>query len=178
MNILSGQRKWVLVGILVIIGGAAFVFLDPFDLDLLGSKPAHVAAQPAAKPSATVSVAKPPVAAPKAIATPTQAPMPATASSAPSAPKPAVAVPAVPAVKPPVAPQAAVTPTQATAPAAPSQPIQPPLKLAQTIKTAKPASGQTTGKPVTSKPERAKNLDLRHCLDMESDAAIAKCAGE
>jgi len=31
---------------------------------------------------------------------------------------------------------------------------------------------------VKAKPLRPKNLDLRHCLDLESATAIAKCAGE
>jgi len=33
-------------------------------------------------------------------------------------------------------------------------------------------------KPAIDKPMRPKNLDLRHCLELETDAAIAKCAGE
>ncbi|HEY8888099.1 MAG TPA: hypothetical protein VIM35_06410 [Gallionella sp.] len=36
----------------------------------------------------------------------------------------------------------------------------------------------TSGKPAIDKPMRSKNLDLRHCLELETDAAIAKCAGE
>src|SRR5450756_664970 len=126
----SGRKIWVFIGILVIIGSAAFVFFDPLDLDLLGLKQTsvvvkHVPVSPAA----------------------------------------------VPAAKPPAS--------------APAQALQPPLKLAKTIKTAKTTSqsGQTASKPTASKPandkpERAKNLDLRHCLELETDAAIAKCAGE
>ena len=33
-------------------------------------------------------------------------------------------------------------------------------------------------KPAPSGGARAKNLDLRHCLDLASNAEIAKCAGE
>jgi hypothetical protein len=48
------------------------------------------------------------------------------------------------------------------------------MKLAdETKKEAKSAR-----KPAPAKPVRPKNLDLRHCLDLEDNAAIAKCAGE
>jgi hypothetical protein len=40
------------------------------------------------------------------------------------------------------------------------------------VKPAAPA------KPAKAKKVRPKNLDLRHCLDLETDAEIAKCAGE
>lgn len=86
MNIISKQNKWVLVGILAIIGGgAAFVFFDPLGLDLLGGKgraavvkpvaQPHVAA-PAAKPGVAVPAAKPPAAAPKAAVAPAATPAP------------------------------------------------------------------------------------------------------
>lgn len=32
--------------------------------------------------------------------------------------------------------------------------------------------------PAKAKKTRPKNLDLRHCLDLKTDAEIAKCAGE
>lgn len=35
-----------------------------------------------------------------------------------------------------------------------------------------------SGKHAKAKQPRSKNLDLRHCLELESNAAIAKCAGE
>ncbi|WP_435627458.1 hypothetical protein [Candidatus Ferrigenium straubiae] len=63
--------------------------------------------------------------------------------------------------------------------------IQPPV--AQPAATAKPAAPapvqepQPEAKPSTpakAKSSRSKNLDLRHCLELENDAAIAKCAGE
>lgn len=71
----------------------------------------------------------------------------------------------------------------AAQPAAPASAV-PPVTAA---KSAPPAAAQepqpaskpsTPGKPATAKPPRSKSLDLRHCLDMETDAAIAKCAGE
>jgi hypothetical protein len=189
MSIMSGQKMWVLVGILVIIGGAAFVYLDPLDLDLLSLKKGSVVVQPAAPPRVAAPAAKPGVAAPAAQPT-TAAPKAAIASAQANAP--AVAAPAAPSstAAPVVTPSPAVTPVVAApvatpAVAAPSvatqgQALQPPLKLAKTIKTAKKPSqsGQPAGKPTTSKPERAKNLDLRNCLELETDAAIAKCAGE
>ncbi|BBJ00335.1 hypothetical protein FGKAn22_20270 [Ferrigenium kumadai] len=60
---------------------------------------------------------------------------------------------------PPAAPASAVPP----APAQAAQPAAKPLAPAKHAKAKKP---------------RPKNLDLRHCLDLETDAAIAKCAGE
>jgi hypothetical protein len=44
------------------------------------------------------------------------------------------------------------------------------MKLAKTTKSS--------SAPAVDKPVRSKNLDLRHCLKLETDAAIAKCAGE
>ncbi len=65
----------------------------------------------------------------------------------------------------PAAPASAVPPVPTAKPAAPA-PVQEPQS------EAKPPA------PAQEKPPRSKNLDLRHCLDLESDAAIAKCAGE
>jgi hypothetical protein len=36
----------------------------------------------------------------------------------------------------------------------------------------------TSKKSTAGKPVIPKDADLRHCLELESDAAIAKCAGE
>ena len=74
-----------------------------------------------------------------------------------------------PAVQPPVTQPAAASSVQpASAPAsteaASAQESQPAMKRS------------TSGKHATT--VRPKNLDLRHCLDLESNAAIAKCAGE
>ena len=171
----SVQKTLLLVGILIIIGGGAFVYFDPLDLDLLGLKQKPAAAKPAI----------PHVASSKAVAPPPQMKAPV------AAPSPAPA----PAATPPVAaPKAAEAPTQAKAsaapvatPAAPTpvaaavQVPQPPMKLSEETKIAgesKTAEPRTASKPAPSKPERPKNLDLRHCLELETDAAIAKCAGE
>ena len=64
----------------------------------------------------------------------------------------------------PAAPASAV-PAPTAKPAAPA-PVQEPQP------EAKPSA------PAKAKPPRSKTLDLRHCLDLETDAAVAKCAGE
>ena len=179
----SVQKASLLVGILAIAGGGAFVYFDPLDLDLLGLKQKSAVAQPAAPKHIAVPAVQPPAAAPKTAVAQTQ-----TKASAVPPPTPSHA-PA--AASPVAAPKAAVAPTQAKAPAsatpspvsapvavAPAAPApvaaaavqQPPMKLSEETKTA--------GKPAIDKPTRPKNLDLRHCLDLETDAAIAKCAGE
>lgn len=172
-------KKLVLLGILVIAAGAAFVYYDPMDMDLLGMKKVTVVAKPATPHAASKAVAPPPkkapvaaaspsipaapaatssLAAPKPVAAPTQAESPAApASPAPSQTTvPAAAVPAAPAAPAPVAAEA--------------QDSQPPMKLSQETKAA--------SKTATDKPPRPKNQDLRYCLDLETNEAIAKCAGE
>ncbi|MGA9665051.1 MAG: hypothetical protein WBQ69_01205 [Gallionella sp.] len=178
-------RNLVLVAILVLAGGAAFVYFDPLDLDLLGLKKETAVAKPAPARAAAPAAqpAKPPV-------TTAQAP------AAPSAARPAPsAAPGVPAVQSPAAaPKTAIAKSQAPAPAAtspappasgvaaappaapvPDQATQPPLKLSSSINTGKKTQ---PSKPQSEKPIRPKDQDLRHCLELETDAAIAKCAGE
>lgn len=185
MSITSVQKTSLLAIILVIIGGGAFVYFDPLDLDLLGLKQKPAVAHPAVPTHAAAPAAQPPATALKAPVAPTQA----KAAVAVPSPKP---LPAPAATSPATAPKAAVAPTQAKAPAAAtpsptSAPVavapavtppeaaaaqapQPPLKLSKVIETA--------SKPAIDKPTKPKNLDLRHCLDLETNAAIAKCAGE
>jgi outer membrane biosynthesis protein TonB len=152
------RTKLLLAGIVVIAAAGAFVYFDPMDLDLLGLKKSAVVAQAATPPRAPAPKAQPPAPAPKAAVAPApKPPVPKPAAPNPAAPKPiAAAVAAMPvATKPAVA--LARTPL-------------PPLKSSKTAKTA--------GKPAIDKPMRPKNQDLRHCLELETDAAIAKCAGE
>ena len=151
MNITPQQKTGILVGILAIIGGGAFVYFDPLELDLLGLNEAPPIVQPVMPPRTVAPAAKPPAAVPKPAVAPAKSPAAPSPTAAPAAPPAAMPVVAVP----------AVTPAQA---------IKPSLKLAESIKPAK--------KLATDKPERAKDLDLRHCLALETDAAIAKCAGE
>lgn len=172
----SVQKTLLLVGILIIIGGGAFVYFDPLDMDLLGMKQKPAAAKPAIPHVASSkAVAPPPVKAP--VAAPSQAPSPAPVATPPiAAPKAAEAPTQAKASAAPVATPAAPTPVAAAV-----QVPQPPMKLPEETKTAgesKTAEPKAASKPAPGKPERPKNLDLRHCLELETDAAIAKCAGE
>jgi len=146
MDITPQQKTGILVGVLLIIGGAAFVYFDPLDLDLLGLNEAPPVVQPATPSRAPAP--KAPVAAPKAAATPMQA--------------------AVPAVPPPAPATAPVPPPAAMPVAAP--PVQ---TMPETLKPVK-----TVVKQRSNMPDRPRDQDLRHCLELETDAAIAKCAGE
>ncbi len=161
------RTKLLLAGILVIAAAGAFVYLDPMDLGLLGSKKSSVVAKPAAAPHAPMPVAKPPVIVPKAAVAPAQT----KASVAVSPPTPAPA-----ATSPVAAPKAAVATMQATMPAASAPPVAVATQVPQPA--MKPAPVKVTGKPAIDKPMRPKDQDLRHCLELETDAAIAKCAGE
>jgi hypothetical protein len=87
--------------------------------------------------------------------------------AAPVAPRPASAPVSAPVaasslIAVPVASSPAVTPVVATT----DKTLQPPLQLSKSFKTGK------------AKPERSKTADLRHCLQLETNAEIAKCAGE
>ena len=169
------SKKLLLVGILVLAAGVAFVYFDPLELDLLGVKQKPAVARITAAPHLKSSVAVPPapsVMVPKAPVTSTQSPTPAAKPPAPaasSAPK-AVAAPvqqnkAEGATPAPPSKTTALSASAGDAAPVPDHPSQPPLRLSKTTKQA-------------SKPVRPKNLDLRHCLDLEDNAAIAKCAGE
>lgn len=69
--------------------------------------------------------------------------------------QPSAATPAAPVATPPV-----------TAAPATAQKARPPMKRAKLHKRAK------------AKPGRSHTLDLRHCLDLKTNAEIAECAGE
>ncbi len=175
MSIISGRNKWILLGILVIIGGAAFVFFDPLGLDLLGQQgvPATAAPKsppravaPPAKPGVAGAAAQPGAATPKAASTPTRASVPAAPTGLPA--RNAAPVAPTPATTSVVAIQAVGTPPNAMQSQVAAQPSRP----AETIKP--PNESRKTNK-VANKP---KDADLRHCLELETNAAIAKCAGE
>jgi hypothetical protein len=144
-------KKLLPVVILVVIGGAAFVYFDPLDLDLLGLKTGPHIAKPVVPPRVAAPATQPSAAAPKAAVTPVQAMAPVSAPS--SAPSRTAA---------PVAPLPAAAPVVAK----PVQALEEPAKSSKPIKTA------------TAKPERSKSADLRYCLKLETNEAIAKCAGE
>jgi hypothetical protein len=169
------DRKVLLLGLLVLIGAGAFVYLDPMDLDLLGLKQQQVVAQPAVTPRHP--------AAPKTAVAQTQkkAALPAAAPAA--EPAVAKAKPVQVTEQPAAAPKVAAAPAAAEPPPAPAaeapdvsaetaaKPAQPMPVAAVAPPAMKPAKAE-------SKPPRPKNLDLRHCLDLKTDAEIAKCAGE
>ena len=79
------DSKKLLLVILIIAAGAAFVYFDPMDLNLLGLKQKPVVAK-AAVPHVAKPVAKPAVIATKAATAPTQ-PKVAIAGPAPAAAK-------------------------------------------------------------------------------------------
>ena len=156
MVITPVQKTALLVGVLIIVGGAAFVYLDPLDLDLLGTKQSPVVVKPLAPPHVPAPAAKP--ATTKPAAAPAVKPHAAEPSEEPSeasAPAAEMSTEATETETP-----GATTPAEESA-----QGMQPTPKPAKMTKTA-------------SKPVRPKNQDLRHCLELGTDAAIAKCAGE
>ncbi len=59
-----------------------------------------------------------------------------------------------------------VAAASAVSPATPAQESRPAMKRS------------TAGKHAKAKPMRSKDLDLRHCLELETNVAIARCAGE
>ncbi len=60
----------------------------------------------------------------------------------------------------------------------PQPPATQPATAAAQSKTQVEAQPAVPKKPMQTKKPRSKSLDLRHCLELENDAAIAKCAGE
>lgn len=60
-----------------------------------------------------------------------------------------------------------------------AQPVAP-TKMPEPAAAKKPAAAKEpmSGAAIKTQAVRPKDLDLRHCLDQGSDAAIAKCAGE
>lgn len=167
----------VLLLLLVLVAAGAFVYLDPMDLDLLGLKQQQVVAKPAAAPKYPAAV-KPHEPAPKTAVAQTQkkAALPAAepaAEPAAAKAKPAQLHAQPAAAEPPPAPAnepsaAKVPNVSAMMAAAPSEAKPVDAVPPQAMKPAK----------AKSKPPRPKNLDLRYCLELKTDAEIAKCAGE
>lgn len=93
MNISSGQ-KLAILGVLLVGGGAAFVYLDPMELDLLGLNPPPVVVQtPTPRPPPPKMTPAPPPAMPATPSAPVKADQPALAKVA--EPPAAPAAPAV-----------------------------------------------------------------------------------
>ncbi|MEO6975256.1 MAG: hypothetical protein ABI144_05170 [Gallionella sp.] len=154
------RKVLLLVGMLVIVAAAAFVYFDPMDLNLLGLNEEPTIAKAIAPTHPAVPVTHPTETKPVATA-PTPHPAPVIAV----APVPAPLVKAMSATA-----SKSEEPTITVPIVAPIQAPQPHMELAKTTKSS--------STPAVDKPVRSKNLDLRHCLKLETDAAIAKCAGE
>ncbi len=158
------RKVLLLVGLLVVVGAGAFVYLDPMDLDLLGLKQEQVVAKPAVAPKhAAVPAVLPHAAVPKKSVAQTQnkAALPAREPKACGCCRHLLSEP-VP------APAAEASNATAETAAMPAEPMPVAAVAAPAMKPAK----------AESKPPRPKNLDLRHCLELKTDAEIAKCAGE
>jgi hypothetical protein len=162
-------KKLVLLGILVIAAGAAFVYFDPLNLDLLGLKQNTVVAKPAATPHVPAPMAKSPVIVPKAAMVPIQ-------------PKASVSAPPTAPTATSTAPKAAAAPIEEPAGSTAAIPSDSPQMtiptVAETVQAPQPPMKLSKENKTASKPVRPKNQDLRYCLDLETNEAIAKCAGE
>ena len=171
MRISSGRKTLLLVGILAVCG-AAFLYLDPLELDLLGLQQHAVVTKPAPAPHPAAPAAHPlapaTAAAPANVAASSVLPFGAGAPQAMNAAHPTVVVQH--ASVPAETPSTAVPVTPATAPVAAPAEVAQPATPAKPVKTAK--------KTAPAKRSIPRDADLRHCLDLDTDAAIAKCAGE
>jgi len=207
MNITPQQKKTgILVGILLILGGGAFVYLDPLDLDLLGLNPPPPVKKPAPKRPVKAPV-KAPVPKP---AIPVTAGTPAGATKANTSAPLAVSAPIAASTQMAASAPMATSTSPATSPVASAQSTAPSMKQKSTPVASKPAQADSNSKPemslpvvddksamdeakpmstnsaekfatnktASSKPERPKDQDLRYCLDLPTNAEIAKCAGE
>ncbi|NOT99985.1 MAG: hypothetical protein HOO95_00195 [Gallionella sp.] len=148
----------IVVGVfaLVLTGGLAGFFSGAFD-SLIGKNEAPVN--------------KPPM--PFAKPQPAYTPKTAAVNPAPPAtPAPAPTVKQVPVV-------AAVTPSNKPTPTVVAQTeVVAPTKaeVATELKTEKAIANTTPPKPLADKPARQRNLDLRSCLELTDNLAIAQCA--
>ena len=182
------RKVLLLVGLLVVVGAGAFVYLDPMDLDLLGLKQEQVVAKPAVAPKhPAVPAVLPHAAVPKKSVAQTQ--NKAAIRAAEPAAEPAVGEtnPAQLPAQPSAAPKVAAVPAPAVergaaepAPAAEASnaTAETAVMPAEAMPVAAVAPPAMKPAKAESKPPRPKNLDLRHCLDLKTDAEIAKCAGE
>ena len=182
----------LIVGFLIVIGGAAFIYFDPLDMDILGLKPASPVVTSKAPPHVAARAAKPPVVQPQIAVAPVPVSAPAAAPSQASAPVAVTAQVSAPAAAPtqaakPVAPTPMATPRVVTPPVEKPGLVSPPPSIfVKNIKAGNklskhgklPADKPAINQSVINKPDRPKNLDLRHCLELESPQAIAICAGE
>lgn len=168
----------ILGAVLIIGGGAGFVYFDPLDMDLLGLNPPVVQPVPKVQPRPAKSGV--PAPGTPAVGAPSVAPTGAPKSATPTTPQVTAGAPQVVGA-PPVTtdhkaaalvvsdPASAHPVAQSPSPAVPAEAapeINPPLKMSHALKSA------------ASKPAYPPSVDLRHCLDQPTPQDIAKCAGE
>jgi hypothetical protein len=177
MDIMSGWKKWILLAVVAVVGGAVFVYFDPFNLDLLGHKVATVVAAPKVSPHVATPAAKPANSLPPAQQSSAASKAPVAAIQVPvSAVPPAVQQQSVKAVTPAPAATSNAKPVQATQSSKPEDAVKSEHKASQPSQTE--LKSATTKKLAQEHKIYPKDADLRHCLELESNAAIAKCAGE
>ena len=168
MNITSGQKKAAILGAVLIVGAAAFVYLDPLEMDLLGLNPPPAATKAAVakpKPRPAAQVKKPEV---KPEATEMMARQadvqPAPAETATSSANVDKVMQAMKVDASAASPEMGRSESPLVTPADQAK-LKLPLKMSSSIKAA-PA------KPMYPPP----SVDLRHCLDEPTDNEIVKCA--
>jgi len=183
MYISSRLKAVILVFLLTVGGGGAFVFIDPLELDLLGmlglSPAAEAPVAPKMQPRAALPKGGVPAMAPASTTTTLQTPAKTPDVVLQTAPVVPVSqdTMAIPLEMPAQTIQTATLPasssnlTAAILPASPGvmkevQIVQPPLKISKSLQVEK------------SKFVYPPSIDLRHCLDQPSPQEIAKCAGE
>jgi outer membrane biosynthesis protein TonB len=164
MSRLGGEKiSRLVVGLfaLVLTGGLAAFFggyLDP----LLGTQEKTVVKPP-------MPFAKPPAYPPKTAAVDSA---PATAVATVNAPAkvatPSPTVTPTPVAAEPVLPSKPTPKTEVVVPVTTESIIAPSAEKTTAIKT--------TPKPLTNKPARQRDLDLRSCLELTDNLAIAQCA--
>lgn len=190
MSISSKQKAVILSIVVIAIGGAAFAYFDPLDLDLLGLKSTSVSsksttAKPAA-PGAALQAGKPPAttSTPKAVTSSTPVPLPAGMPAGTPAPKATPAPAAMHNANPVAAPATASLPVPAGMPAGMPAPKTAPAPAAMSSANSVAAVLAPAVQPAKSfkkSPSEAvypPSVDLRHCLDQPTPQEIAKCAGE
>ena len=168
MSMLGGEKmSRLVVGIfaLVLTGGLAGFFSGAFD-SLIGKNEVAVSKPP--MPFAKPQPAYPPK---TAAVNPTPSATPAADAPAKTAtPIPAVTqAPVAAAIAPPNKPTpTVVAKTEVVAPAK--------TESADTPTIEKAIANNTPSKPLANKPARQRGLDLRNCLELTDNLAIAQCA--
>ena len=174
MYITSGQKTGAMVGVLLIVGAGAFVYLDPMELDLLGLNP-----PPAAKPIVTKKASPRPAKAAKNTQTAKQAPV--------AKPKAKVASTKPDMLKAPSAPskrESEVSSKKVLKPNVLKLPTPEEITALAKSESSESESTAAMEAPASTMPDYSANtpyppsVDVRHCLDEATPREIARCAGE